>query len=92
MTVNPTPKDVTIRIPPSDLVANPDSGTVVRREIDTTRPTPPPAATTPDTPANGGAVPELPDTVATPGAGPALPPPAADDNSPDVQTLAPGNE
>ena len=35
--VSPREKDVTIRIPARELVASPDSGPIVRREINTTR-------------------------------------------------------
>jgi len=46
--VSPREKDVTIRIPTRELVASPDSGPIVRREINTTRPeTPEPAPASP---------------------------------------------
>jgi hypothetical protein len=39
-TVEPTEKDVTIRIPARDLVPTPERDPLVRREIDTTRSAP----------------------------------------------------
>jgi len=45
--VSPREKDVTIRIPTRELVASPDSGPVVRREINTTRTETPAAAPAP---------------------------------------------
>jgi hypothetical protein len=60
--VKPREKDVTIRIPSRELVASPERAPLVKREINTTRPTTPtpapaadaastPAATTPADPA-----------------------------------------
>lgn len=53
-TVNPRDKQVTIRIPARELVPSAANDPLVRREIDTSRPTTPveaPAAETPATPA-----------------------------------------
>ena len=75
--VEPREKDVTIRIPARDLVPQAQRDPLVRREIDTTRPT---------TPAAEPAPPEL--SPAEPEPGPAAEP--ADENG--VVTLQPGTE
>jgi hypothetical protein len=59
-TVTPREKQVTIRIPARDLVPTAANDPLVRREIDTSRPTRPvetPAAETPATPAETPATP-----------------------------------
>lgn len=52
--VTPKDKEVTLKIPARELVAPPDSGPVVLREIDTTRPTTPQPAPTTEAPAAAG--------------------------------------
>ncbi len=79
MMVEPREKDVTIRIPTRDLVPQAGgSGPVVRREINTSRPTTPAAA--PAAPAEAPATMEVTPT----------PEPAGEEGS--VQTLSPGVE
>jgi len=57
-TVTPRDKQVTIRIPARDLVPSATNDPLVRREIDTSRPTtPPPALDAPAVPAETPAVP-----------------------------------
>lgn len=66
--VNPRDKQVTIRIPARDLLPNATNDPLVRREIDTTRPTTPvdvPAAEPPAAPAETPAAPAA--TGETPG-------------------------
>jgi hypothetical protein len=80
MTVNPSEKDVTIRIPARDLI--PREQQSQRREIDTSvRPTAP-AEPAPAAPLDPGP----PDAADPP------PPAAAPVDAPDVQTLSPGIE
>lgn len=67
--VSPREKDVTIRIPARELVANPDSGPIVRREINTTRTEPAapaaPAPAAPEAAAPASAEPAPADDVVT---------------------------
>jgi hypothetical protein len=77
-------KQVTIRIPARDLVASPEAGPIVRREIDTSRPVTP--ATVPDVPAvvQPAEPPAAPAALAAPETS------TGDDSS--VVTLSPGVE
>lgn len=82
MTVHPGDKDVTIRIPARDLVPNQQ---IERREINTgAKP-----AAAPDTAPAGGSTGTAAPAQQT---APAITQDEPDDNSPDIQTLAPGNE
>ena len=82
-TVTPRDKQVTVRIPARDLVPSATNDPLVRREIDTTRPTTPAPAI---------------DVPATPGEAPATPAAPADvpadngENQGPVVTLQPGTE
>jgi hypothetical protein len=80
-TVNPRDKQVTIRIPARDLVPTAANDPLVRREIDTSRPTPPL-----DTPAIEPVVPA--ETPVAPTDAPA----DNGENKGDVVTLEPGTE
>lgn len=77
-TVTPRDKQVTIRIPARDLVPTAANDPLVRREIDTSRPT---------TPVDSPAV-ETPATPAAPADGPT----DSGENQGDVVTLEPGRE
>jgi hypothetical protein len=78
-TVQPRDKQVTVRIPARDLVPETQRDPLVRREIDTSRPTTPPAPAV-EAPAAAAA-----DVAVEPAA-----PAASDDSS--IVTLQPGTE
>lgn len=78
-TVNPRDKQVTIRIPARELVPSAANDPLVRREIDTSRPTTPVAAPAAETPA-------------VPAAAPADAPADNGENQGDVVTVEQGTE
>ena len=82
-TVTPRAKQVTIRIPARDLVPSATNDPLVRREIDTTRPT---------TPAPAIDVPAPAETPVAPAAAPADAPVDDGENKGPVVTLEPGTE
>lgn len=71
--VTPKQKDVTIRIPPRELVAGPERDPLVKREINTTRKPDAPAAETPaaatDVPATDAPAADVPADATTPNEG-----------------------